>query len=137
MCYSGFLIARTNATTCLENGEWELETSQAQTEGELLEYINWGEPERTPHYKSVLRENRSLVPSPLSTDNCLYKRGHPNPPLRLLFNKAYNNNNYYYERRLAPSMIYIALVILTFPLIIVRYTSFNIQESLIQIMFQH
>ena len=37
-CCSGFLIARTNATTCLENGEWELETSQTQTEGDLLEY---------------------------------------------------------------------------------------------------
>ena len=38
MCCSGFLIARTNATTCLENGEWELETSKTQTEGDLLEY---------------------------------------------------------------------------------------------------
>ena len=38
MCCSGFFIARTNTTTCLENGEWELETSQAQTEGDLLEY---------------------------------------------------------------------------------------------------
>ena len=36
MCCSGFLIARTNlnTTVCLENGEWELETSQPQTEGD-------------------------------------------------------------------------------------------------------
>ena len=34
-CCSGFLLARTNTTTCLENGEWELETSQAQTEGDF------------------------------------------------------------------------------------------------------
>ena len=33
-CCSGFLIARTNTTACLENGEWELETSQPQTEGD-------------------------------------------------------------------------------------------------------
>ena len=38
MCCSGFLITKTNTATCLENGEWELETSQAQTEGNLLEY---------------------------------------------------------------------------------------------------
>jgi hypothetical protein len=38
MCCSGFLIARTNTVTCLENGEWELETSQTQNEGDLLEY---------------------------------------------------------------------------------------------------
>ena len=38
MCCSGFLIARTSTTTCLENGEWELETSQPQIEGVLVEY---------------------------------------------------------------------------------------------------
>ena len=36
VCCSGFLITRTNTTTCLENGEWELEISQPQTEGDLL-----------------------------------------------------------------------------------------------------
>jgi hypothetical protein len=38
MCCSGFLIARTNTATCVENGGWKLETSQAQNEGDLLEY---------------------------------------------------------------------------------------------------
>jgi hypothetical protein len=38
MCCSGFLIARTNTATCLENGEWELESFQTQNEGDLLEY---------------------------------------------------------------------------------------------------
>ena len=36
VCCSGFLIARTNTMTCLENGEWELETSQMKNEGGLL-----------------------------------------------------------------------------------------------------
>ena len=27
VCYSGFLITKPNMTTCLENGEWEMETS--------------------------------------------------------------------------------------------------------------
>ena len=35
MCYSGFLIAGTNERTCLENGEWELETSRIKSEGGL------------------------------------------------------------------------------------------------------
>ena len=35
MCCSGFLIARTNTTTCLENGEWELETSKMKSDGGL------------------------------------------------------------------------------------------------------
>ena len=33
VCCSGFLIARTNTTTCLDNGEWELETTQEKSEG--------------------------------------------------------------------------------------------------------
>ena len=40
VCCSGFLIARTNTTTCLENGEWELETSQMKNEGGLLISVN-------------------------------------------------------------------------------------------------
>ena len=36
VCCSGFLIARTNTTICLENGEWELEISQMKSEGGLL-----------------------------------------------------------------------------------------------------
>ena len=36
MCCSGFLIAGTNTLTCLENGEWELETSKMKFEGDLL-----------------------------------------------------------------------------------------------------
>ena len=34
-CCSGLLISRGDATTCVENGEWELETSQmnSKTEG--------------------------------------------------------------------------------------------------------
>ena len=36
-CCSGFLLARTNERTCLENGEWELETSRMKlSEGGLL-----------------------------------------------------------------------------------------------------
>ena len=31
MCCSGFLIATTNTTACLDNGEWELEMSQMKT----------------------------------------------------------------------------------------------------------
>ena len=38
VCCSGFLIARNNTTTCLENGEWGLETSQTKSEGDLLKY---------------------------------------------------------------------------------------------------
>ena len=38
MCCSGFLIARTNTTTCLENGEWELEISKIKSEGGLCKY---------------------------------------------------------------------------------------------------
>ena len=33
VCCSGFLITRTNTTTCLENGEWELETTLENCEG--------------------------------------------------------------------------------------------------------
>ena len=36
MCCSGFLIAGTNIRTCLENGEWELETSKMKFGGDLL-----------------------------------------------------------------------------------------------------
>ena len=36
MCCSGFLIAGTNKRACLENGEWELETSRMTSEGDLL-----------------------------------------------------------------------------------------------------
>ena len=32
MCCSGFLITRVNTTTCLENGEWQLETAQENSE---------------------------------------------------------------------------------------------------------
>ena len=32
VCCFGFLIATTNTTTCLENGEWELETTQEKSE---------------------------------------------------------------------------------------------------------
>ena len=32
MCCSGFLITRVNTTTCLEDGEWELETTQEKGE---------------------------------------------------------------------------------------------------------
>ena len=38
MCCSGFLIAETNTRTCLENGEWELETSKMKFEGDLLSF---------------------------------------------------------------------------------------------------
>ena len=34
VCCSGFLIARANTTICLENGEWELETSHLQKKNE-------------------------------------------------------------------------------------------------------
>ena len=33
MCCSGFLVAGTETRTCLENGEWELETSKMTYEG--------------------------------------------------------------------------------------------------------
>ena len=33
VCCSGFLITKPNTTTCLENGEWELETSQMKDDG--------------------------------------------------------------------------------------------------------
>ena len=35
MCCSGLLITKGDVTTCVENGEWELETSQmnSKTEG--------------------------------------------------------------------------------------------------------
>ena len=32
-CSSGFLIIKANTTTCLVNGEWELDTSQINSEG--------------------------------------------------------------------------------------------------------
>ena len=35
-CCSGFLLAGTNERTCLENGEWELETSKMKFEGGSL-----------------------------------------------------------------------------------------------------
>ena len=35
---SGFLIAGTNVRTCLENGEWELETFTMKSEGGSLNY---------------------------------------------------------------------------------------------------
>ena len=40
MTCSGFLIARANTTTYLENGEWELETSQMKNEGGYLSVNN-------------------------------------------------------------------------------------------------
>ena len=39
MCCSGFLVAGTNERTCLENGEWELETSRIKSEGGLHNII--------------------------------------------------------------------------------------------------
>ena len=38
MCCSEFLIAGTNVRTCLENGEWELETFTMKSEDGLLNY---------------------------------------------------------------------------------------------------
>ena len=32
-CCSGFLLTGTNERTCLENGDWELETSKMKSEG--------------------------------------------------------------------------------------------------------
>ena len=32
MCCSGFLITQVNTTTCLEDGEWELETTREKGE---------------------------------------------------------------------------------------------------------
>ena len=42
-CSSGFLITRTNTTTCLENGEWELDTSQINCKGSVIVKVYCGD----------------------------------------------------------------------------------------------